>query len=131
MNCRMTRPTVWSSKWTKYWGVGIREFGCLMTWARYKLIHLMMSSSDSFTNLETTNLRNKILENEFVYLFLCTNVNVDNDNQFRRFVESKYSWNHLMMISNQCNTFTNDQRHSILSWQFHLHQWFNFIQKPM
>ena len=51
----------------------------------------MMSSSDSFTNLETTNLRNKILENEFVYLFLCTNVNVDNDNQFRRFVESKYS----------------------------------------
>ena len=40
---------------------------------------ILMSSSDSFTNLET----------EYVYLFLYT-VNVNNNIQFCRFVVSKY-----------------------------------------
>ena len=44
---------------------------------------ITMSSSDSFTYLESTN---KFFgETEFVYLFLCT-VNVNNNIQFRRFV---------------------------------------------
>ena len=45
------------------------------------------SSSDSFTNLETTNLRKKNCETDFDYIFLCT-VNVNNNIQFRIFVVS-------------------------------------------
>ena len=104
----------------------IREFGigCLIPWIHFfwilhaqwgqnifkvaigflKSIHhvsrikLLMSLSDSFTNLETTNLQKKFCETEFVYLFLCTK-NVNNNIQFRRLVVSKYSWNHLISRS--------------------------------
>ena len=53
-----------------------------------------MSSSDSITNLEAMIF---FCETEFVS-FLYT-LNVNNNIQFRRFVESKYSWNHLMSRS--------------------------------
>ena len=49
----------------------------------------MMSSSDSFTNLETTNLL-FFGETEFVNLCLCT-VDVNNNIQSRRFVFAKPS----------------------------------------
>ena len=56
----------------------------------------LIRSSDSFTNLETTNIR-FFRETEFVYLLLCT-VNINNNIQFRRLVVSKYSRNHMMII---------------------------------
>ena len=82
------------------WGQNIFKvaIGFLKSIHHVSRIKLLMSLSDSFTNLETTNLQKKFRETEFVYLFLCTK-NVNNNIQFRRLVVSKYSWNHLMSRS--------------------------------
>ena len=64
-----------------------------------------MSSSDSFTNLEATNLRFVSVKQIFVNLFLCT-VNENNNIQFRsvkRFV--KPSDEHIIRI--EMSNFTN------------------------
>ena len=85
---------------------------------QYKKVHYMLcasncsecqnkwwaSSSDSFTNIETTNLQ-FFCENQFVYLFLCT-VNVSNNFQFCKFIVSKYSWDHMMSRSKNNLMFT-------------------------
>ena len=75
--------------------------------------YVKMSSSDSFTNLETTNLRKCFVK---LILFIHTYiyaVNVNNNIKFYRFVGSKYSWNHLRSrsLADDLNTIAQKTFH--------------------
>ena len=50
----------------------------------------LTSSSNGFANFFNSESTNCFRETEFDYLFLCS-MNVNNNNQFRRFAVSKYS----------------------------------------
>ena len=68
----------------------------------------MMSSSNSFTNLETTNLRLFLVKvSLFIYSYVCT-MNVINNIQICRFVVSKYSWNHVSIQSLNFQNWINN-----------------------